>query len=106
MGHTPGSWGNEWLDDENGWIMDTNSNYLAQIVTKDDEGFSVPLQEQKANARLMASAPEILDALIISAIELDHAADALSESNQQQADNCAQRAMEAREVIKQAEGRE
>jgi hypothetical protein len=61
--HTPGPWHSDWLGDDRGWILDTRANYLAEIVTQDDEGFVVSKAEQRANALLLAAAPELLDAL-------------------------------------------
>lgn len=61
--HTAGPWRAEYLDSMNGWIMDENGNYLATIVTSDDEGMVVSEEEQLANARLMASAPDLLSVL-------------------------------------------
>lgn len=61
--HTPGPWFVDWLDDMNGWVLDASGNYLAEIVTEDDEERCVSAEEQQANARLMAAAPELLAAL-------------------------------------------
>ena len=52
-------WRTEWLDDEHGYILDAEGNYLAEIVTFDEEGRYRP-DEMKANAELMAAAPELL----------------------------------------------
>lgn len=57
--HTAGPWIVDWLDDENGWVLDAENNYLAEIVTTDEEGFVVPPQQQRANARLIAAAPDL-----------------------------------------------
>lgn len=57
--HTAGPWQVDWLDDERGWILDANGNYLAEIVTKDDMDFVVPKSQQHANAYLMAAAPDL-----------------------------------------------
>lgn len=54
--HTPVPWRAEWLDDENGWIMDEQGNYLATIVTSDDEGMLAPEAEQVANADFIVQA--------------------------------------------------
>lgn len=61
--HTPGPWHAGWLDAQNGWILDDADKYLAQIVTSDEEGKLAPRKEHKANALLLASAPDLLDAL-------------------------------------------
>lgn len=45
------------------WIMDeTNTLYLAEIGTEDDEGYHVPIEEARANAQLFAAAPLLLKA--------------------------------------------
>ncbi len=56
--HTPGPWYFDWLGDERGWILDNQANYIAEIVTHDEMGFYVSEDQQKANARLIAAAPE------------------------------------------------
>lgn len=66
--HTPGQWSYDFLDEENGWILDQHSNYIAEIVTSDEEGkFIRNGKERVANARLMAAAPELLEALKLTA---------------------------------------
>lgn len=60
---TPGPWRTDWLGSQHGWILDERSNYIAEIVTDDDCGFVVPQDQQQANARLIAAAPELLEAL-------------------------------------------
>lgn len=54
--HTPGPWRTDWLGDDRGWILDEQSNYLAEIVTEDDCGFVVPKDEQRANAEFIVTA--------------------------------------------------
>lgn len=62
--HTPGPWKADFLDEDNGWILDKKSNYIAEIVTSDEENkFIKNPDEREANARLIASAPELLEAL-------------------------------------------
>ncbi len=51
--HTPVPWRTDWLGDDRGWILDEQSNYLAEIVTEDDCGFVVPKDEQRANAEFI-----------------------------------------------------
>ena len=59
--HTPGPWICDWLDDENGWVLDSDGNYLATICTEDEEGrFETSPERRAGNARLMAAAPEFL----------------------------------------------
>lgn len=74
--HTPGPWRAEWLDDLDGWIMDGAGNYLATIVTEDDDGFLVPAAEQEANARFIVQAcnsfEELLAAAKLSLEELEY----------------------------------
>lgn len=60
--HTKGPWRTEWLGEEQGYIMDDKGNYIAEIVAYDEEGRYCP-DEMEANARLMAAAPEMLEAL-------------------------------------------
>jgi hypothetical protein len=57
--HTAGPWQADWLGDERGWVLDAQNNYLAEIVTTDELGFVVPRDQQRANARLMAAAPDL-----------------------------------------------
>lgn len=59
--HTAGPWHTDWLDNGQGWILDAKGNYLADIVTKDECGFVVPRRQQKANAQLIAAAPDLLE---------------------------------------------
>jgi len=61
--HTPGKWDAKWLDNDWGWVMDENGNYLAQIVTKDEDGKVVSHKQQEYNGILMAAAPYLLQAL-------------------------------------------
>lgn len=77
--HTPGPWEDVWLDDENGWIMDSRGNYLAEMVVADEEGLCVSEDEARVNAHLMAAAPELLEACSLAlddfemeGIELNH----------------------------------
>lgn len=61
--HTPGPWRTDSIGTDRVWILDSESNYLAEIVAKDECGFAAPTAQQEANARLIASAPELLAAL-------------------------------------------
>ena len=70
MERTKGTWRDEWLDFYHGWIMDAEGNYLAEIVMEDEEGHCRP-NEGAGNARLMASAPELLEACKC-VVEEDH----------------------------------
>lgn len=61
---TFGDWRVDWLDDKKGWIMDQADNYIAQIVTSDEEGkFLRGFRRRDAAANLMAAAPKLLRAL-------------------------------------------
>lgn len=75
--HTPGPWKADWLDDENGWVLDSQDNYLATVVTHDSEGRIAPLDQQVANAALMAAAPDLHAAC---AVLLDPAQDRITEA--------------------------
>lgn len=63
MNHTKGDWRTS-SDRDQIWILDEAGNYLAEICTKDSEGMIVPVEEQVANADLMASAPKMYAALM------------------------------------------
>lgn len=61
--------------------------------------------EAEANARLIAAAPELLEALNLARIELDFVAVELMERGaEQQARNAAERAADCLEVIRKARG--
>jgi hypothetical protein len=61
--HTPGSWEHDGqfiiAPDPNGIHSDI---YIAEIVEADEEGRLAPTEQQVANARLIAAAPELLEA--------------------------------------------
>ena len=62
--HTPGPWSSEWqfivAPDVTGNHIDV---YIAEICEADDEGRVVGGEEQKANAQLIAAAPELFETL-------------------------------------------
>lgn len=62
--HTPGPWSSDWqfivANDPNGVHPDI---YIAEISESDDEGRVASDEQQQANARLIAAAPELLKAL-------------------------------------------
>ncbi|MCI0464522.1 MAG: hypothetical protein L0Z62_46925 [Gemmataceae bacterium] len=60
--HTPGPWRTDTIGLDRIWVLDEEENYLAEIVTEDECGFVVLQGQQEANARLMAAAPELLEA--------------------------------------------
>jgi hypothetical protein len=62
--HTPGPWDYDMdyivAPDLAGWHPDI---YIAEIAHSDEEGRIAPPQQQDANRRLIAAAPELLEAL-------------------------------------------
>jgi hypothetical protein len=62
--HTPGPWSHEWqfivAPDPTGVHPDI---YIAEIAESDEDGRVASTEQQEANARLIAAAPELLDAL-------------------------------------------
>ena len=62
--HTKGPWRTDWLGTDRGWILDQESNYLAEIVTEDDCGFVVSQDQQQANARFIVRACNSHEALL------------------------------------------
>jgi len=70
--HSKKPWSVDILDEENVWIMDEDGNYIAEIVSRDEEGrFVDDPDERMANAELMADAPVLLERLseLIAACE-------------------------------------
>lgn len=63
--HTPGPWRTDSIGTDRVWILDGEGNYLAEIVAKDECGFAAPTDQQEANARLMAAAPEFARLLAV-----------------------------------------
>jgi hypothetical protein len=63
VAHTPGPWESSWqfivAPDPNGIQPDI---YIAEIVETDDEGRAAAPEQQRANAHLIAAAPELLEA--------------------------------------------
>ncbi len=63
--HTPGPWEHDMqfivCPDSSGLHHDL---YVAEIVQEDEEGRCVDEDQQDANARLIAAAPELLEALL------------------------------------------
>ena len=49
----------DFLDDTNGWILDSGGNYIVEAVTKDSEGRFRPIGELKLLMDLMARAPKM-----------------------------------------------
>ena len=54
------SWRTEFLDSQHAWILDEHENYLAELVTSDEEGRFIPdVSIRKNYLRLMAASPEL-----------------------------------------------
>ena len=87
---TPGPWRAEWLDDQNGWILNDDGTYILEPILKDSESKCDPLAA-KANLRLAAAAPDLLQAAI-------YALEFLPKTGSAQSD--------LRRAIAKAEGRE
>jgi hypothetical protein len=93
---TSGPWYYSWLDDVHGWIRDHKGRYLAEIVTYDEEGLYVPKEEQLANSRLIAAAPQLreaLDKLLSATIDVTRAAGNKLDYHEQEAMELALAAM-------------
>ena len=58
--HTAGPWRIDSLGDDRIWILDDQSNYIGEITTEDECGFVCSKVQQRANARLIAAAPDLL----------------------------------------------
>lgn len=59
--HTPGPWVSD-----SGYILDEQGNYLVEEISSDEEDLFIEDYEQRAaNMKLMAAAPELLEALIL-----------------------------------------
>ncbi len=104
--HTPGPWRTDSIGTDRIWILDEQSNYLAEIVAKDECGFAVPTDQQQANAHLMAAAPELFDHLK-NIVEMAHSVSANWESGDlaDAVRNLNRIAITAEVAIHQAEGR-
>lgn len=69
--HTPGPWeikDGRYIDSPSGWIADVLSYPAYRAATDNDS------EEQKANARLIAAAPDLLEALKACELAMDTAA--------------------------------
>jgi hypothetical protein len=106
MTHTPGPWLRESEINSEGsdWILVTK-DYAEIVDLRLDDGLVVSEQEQEANARLIAAAPELLAALRFVLPTLENAArhgtiDADGVNLELEA------AREVAEAIAKAEGRE
>jgi hypothetical protein len=106
MTHTPGPWlrESEINSDGSDWILVTK-DYAEIVDLRLDDGLVVSEPEQEANARLIATAPELLAALQRARDELIWAYEELYPDDE--ADNDITAVIDlAREVIAKAEGRE
>ena len=64
MNHTKGPWEDVNLGSDNIWIIDEEGNYIAETIGADEEGRYIKNEEEReANAHLIATAPELLEAL-------------------------------------------
>ena len=59
---TPGPWFADSIDDQYVWVLDSRGNYIAEMVTSDEEGMCWP-DAAEANARAIAALPELVEAL-------------------------------------------
>lgn len=64
MKHTPGPWTASEGFPSDVWHVDMEGRLFSVVVSRSDQPETVmPVSEVKANARLMAAAPELLEAL-------------------------------------------
>jgi len=63
MKHTPGPW-EAWVKD--GWHVSDGTDRIADLAEFDDQcfGYDGAIELEEANARLIAAAPELLEACI------------------------------------------
>jgi len=73
MSHTPGPWeaSEGWPSDV--WHVDMSDGRYSVIVSRADESAVWSAEESQANARLIAAAPDMLDALRTADDALDYA---------------------------------
>jgi len=111
MGHTPGPWiiaGRDGIaiapaalpDERLAVAMAMNCELTEDVMYGED----VPLASQVANARLMAAAPELLEALRIAADAIDMAQAQVDSENDRY--NLCKKLVSVKRVIAKAEGRE
>lgn len=67
--HTLEPWDDVWLDDDNGWIMDSQGNYLFEVITKDSEGYCASKKVATANARRVVAAVNACKGISTEALE-------------------------------------
>lgn len=64
MKHTKGEWLACCLHDKPHFVFANDSEItICSIFQKQDFGFNLPIEEVQANAKLIAAAPELLDAI-------------------------------------------
>jgi hypothetical protein len=97
--HTPGPWDYDMdyivAPDPNGRHPDI---YIAEIAHSDDEGRVASYEQQDANRRLIAAAPELLEQLTLLADHLETPTHGLTEAMRKL------RSKEARAAIAKAKG--
>ena len=105
MSHTPGPWD---VDDDTMEIFSItpghSTGWIAKVLGNDDNGRPLTPDEMAANARLIACAPEMLDALRLAADAIDLAQAQVDSENDR--DNLCKRLVAVKRVITKAEGRE
>lgn len=78
MAHTPGPWSYRWETEARDWaiVTDANGSIVANVNTETGpDASSAPATRQmpaEANARLIAAAPDLLEALTSSLELLEH----------------------------------
>ena len=105
MSHTPGPWAYDADSCEVfGTTEDRSCGWVAKVVGGDSNDCRLPDDERVANARLVACAPEMLDALRMAADALDLAQAQVDSENDRH--NLCKRLVAVKRVIAKAEGSE
>jgi len=104
MSHTPGPWAAHegWPSDV--WHVDMPGRTYSIGVSRADSDEDMAVEEVQANARLIACAPEMLDALRLAADALDLAQAQVDSENDRY--NLCKRLVAVKRVIAKAEGSE
>lgn len=63
MTHTPGPWWLEWLEGSRAFAIRSNENAIGYTKQQTTKAEQFRRDEHEANARLIAAAPELLEAL-------------------------------------------
>ena len=102
--HTPGPWD---LDDDTMEVFSSaigqESGWIASVIGNDGNGRPLPKGEIAANARLIASAPDLLATLKAAADAIDYAQAQVDSENDRH--NLLVRLVQVQRVIAKAEGR-